>query len=166
MFMMDFYIVMQIQLSLHVQHKRSQCWNMVYLYYCLEFLWHADVTRMCIAVLHKLCYITVQWTAGLRNPHTLHQKYTQFKKACTQHKNLCTNKLKRTAFPSFGTRLCFVLAFLRNYNDVIVKNGLISDSSALMQMKRINCFNLFALSTDSQCFTAPWAYCFVAYIIL
>lgn len=152
-------------------HRNKQTQNMMFLYYCLELLLHADVTRMCIwvmciAVLHKLCYITVQWTAGLRNAHTLHQEHTQFKKACTQQKHLYTSKLKHTALPSFGFSVCFCLCFLHNCNDVIVKNSMTSDSSALMQMKRISCFNLFALSTECQCSTAPWAYWPVAYIIL
>lgn len=125
---------MQMQLSLHVQHKYShrslyahwhtnsscfhrnkQSQNMMCLYYCLELLWHADVTRMClwlmcIALLHKLCYITVQWTAGLRNAHTHCIKNTQFKKACTQHIHVHTSKLK-PHYQALASVCVFVFAF-------------------------------------------------------
>lgn len=111
-------LAMQMQLSLRLLHRRSR--RLFYTHKLLllsekelelehDVLWYADVMRLCmcvmwIAVLHKLWYITVQRTAGLRRTHTHTIPRIHNLRNHTLSKSL-HNRLTHTV-PGLGTCVC------------------------------------------------------------
>jgi len=132
------------QVVLYTQTVRfgAGTWCAIFLRYCDMLMWPGWACVWC-ELLYYISSDTVQWTAGLRRTHTHTHTHT-----ISRIHNLRNHTLTQAGWPTHYQTWALVCVcvfnlscILRNCDNVIVKNSLIPDSSALMQMKC--CFKLF-----------------------